>query len=315
MRIVFAGTPEVAVPSLKALLNNPRHELIAVITRPDARKGRGRTLRRSPVGELADANDIPVLTPASAKDPDFAAALSEFRPDAAAVVAYGNILPQQILDIPAHGWINLHFSLLPAWRGAAPVNAAIAAGDEVTGASTFQLEAAMDTGPVYGSITETIAPTDTAGALLERLAISGAQLLSDTLDGIDSDQLTPIPQPAEGVSYASKLSTESARIRWDLPAHLVDRHIRSLTPIPGAWTNVEDARLKIGAVSLLTPTERESVDSKLAPGELSWTKKDVFVGTATEPLRLINVQPPGKKMMNARDWIRGANFESAVIAQ
>lgn len=312
MRIVFAGTPEVAVPSLEALIAS-EHEIAAVITRPDARKGRGRTLHRSPVGAVADAAGIQVLTPASAKDPDFAAELRSLQPEAAAVVAYGNLLPQEVLDIPVHGWVNLHFSLLPAWRGAAPVNAAIAAGDEITGASTFRLEAGMDTGPVFGTITDRIGASDTAGDLLDRLAGTGARLLADTMDGIASGQLSPVPQPAEGVSYAPKMSTESARIRWDLPAHLVDRHIRAHTPVPGAWTELDEARLKVGAATLVDPDAAPEQAQGLAPGELNWTKKAVYAGTATGPLQLLQVQPPGKKMMGAPDWIRGSKLEVPVV--
>lgn len=312
MRIVFAGTPEVAVPSLEALIASD-HEIVAVITRPDARKGRGRTLHRSPVGAVADAAGIPVLTPASAQDPEFAAQLRTLAPEAAAVVAYGNLLPQPVLDIPPRGWVNLHFSLLPAWRGAAPVNAAIVAGDEITGASTFRLEAGMDTGPVFGTITDPIGATDTAGDLLDRLAVSGARLLVDTMDGIADGSLTPVPQPAEGVSYAPKMSTASARIRWDLPAHLVDRHIRAHTPIPGAWTELGEARLKIGAATMVDGDAAPAQARGLAPGELSWTKQQVFVGTAGDALQLLQVQPPGKKMMGAADWIRGSTLEAPVV--
>lgn len=311
MRVVFAGTPDTAVPSLRALLDSPRHDVVAVVTRPDAPKGRGRTLRRSPVGEVADAAAVPVLTPSSAKDPAFADELRALGADAAAVVAYGNILPQSVLDIPRLGWVNLHFSLLPAWRGASPVNAAIAAGDDVTGASTFRLEAGMDTGPVYGTITETITDDDTAGTLLERLAEAGAGLLAATLDGMESGELSPVPQPVDGVSYTGKISTEDARIRWDHPAFAIDRHVRSITPAPGAWTELDGARVKIGGVA--SPAgELPEAATGLAPGALGWTKKALYVGTATGPLEILRLQPPGKKMMNAMDWVRGSHLEQGV---
>lgn len=309
MRIVFAGTPETAVPSLRALIDGGRHEIAAVITRPDAPKGRGRTLHRSPVGEVADAARIPVLTPASGRDPELASALRELDVDAAAVVAYGNILPQEVLDIPSHGWVNLHFSLLPAWRGASPVNSAIAAGDEITGASTFKLEAAMDTGPVYGTITERIDPKDTAGELLERLADTGASLLAATLDGIESGELAAVPQPAEGVSYSGKIDSADARIRWDLPAYAVDRHVRSITPVPGAWTELEGNRIKIGGLSVQATEELPPQAEGLTAGELNWTKKVLFAGTASGVVAIDRLQPPGKKMMNAMDWIRGSHIE------
>lgn len=309
MRIVFAGTPETAVPSLKALIDSDGHEIAAVITRPDAPKGRGRTLHRSPVGEVADAAGIEVLTPTSGRDPELASALRELDVEAAAVVAYGNILPQDVLDVPRHGWVNLHFSLLPAWRGASPVNAAIAAGDEITGASTFRLEAAMDTGPVYGTITETIGAQDTAGELLERLAESGAGLLVATLNGIESGELVAVEQPSDGVSYSGKISSADARIRWDLPAFAVDRHIRSITPVPGAWTELDGQRFKIGAVTLPGGDSLPEQAAGLTAGELNWTKKSLFVGTASGPIVIDRLQPPGKKLMNAMDWVRGSHIE------
>ena len=309
MRIVFAGTPETAVPSLKALIDSDGHEIAAVITRPDAPKGRGRTLHRSPVGEVADAAGIEVLTPTSGRDPELASALRELDVEAAAVVAYGNILPQDVLDIPRHGWVNLHFSLLPAWRGASPVNAAIAAGDEITGASTFRLEAAMDTGPVYGTITETIGAQDTVGELLERLAESGAGLLVATLNGIESGELVAVEQPSDGVSYSGKISSADARIRWDLPAFAVDRHIRSITPVPGAWTELDGQRFKIGAVTLPGGDSLPEQAAGLTAGELNWTKKSLFVGTASGPIVIDRLQPPGKKLMNAMDWVRGSHIE------
>lgn len=309
MRIVFAGTPETAVPSLKALIDSDAHEVAAVITRPDAPKGRGRTLHRSPVGEVAHAAGIEVLTPSSGRDPELATALRGLDIEAAAVVAYGNILPQDVLDIPRHGWVNLHFSLLPAWRGASPVNAAIAAGDEITGASTFRLEAAMDTGPVYGTITEPIKAEDTAGALLERLADSGAGLLVATLDGIESGEVVAVEQPADGVSYTGKINSADARIRWDLPAFAVDRHVRSITPAPGAWTELDGERFKIWAVTLPSGDPLPEQSGGLAAGELNWTKKTLFVGTATGPIVIDRLQPPGKKPMNAMDWVRGSHIE------
>jgi len=301
LRIVFAGTPAPALPSLEALLNSD-HEVLAVITRPPARAGRGRQLIDSEVSVLAQRAGLPVLTPASARDPEFLAALVDLAPDAAAVVAYGALLPQQILDVPTHGWINLHFSLLPAWRGAAPVAAAIRAGDEITGASTFALEAGLDTGPVYGTVTETIRPTDTTGDLLERLSVSGAALLTATLDGIEAGTLTPVPQPAEGVSHVGKVTVADARVNWEHPAMAIDRLIRSCTPEPGAWTSFRDARLGLGPVR--HPAADQDVD--LAPGRLLIGKKEVLVGTGTTPLVLGTVRPPGKQAMAAADWARGS---------
>ncbi|KAA0919656.1 methionyl-tRNA formyltransferase [Dietzia sp. ANT_WB102] len=308
MRLVFAGTPEVAVPSLTALLDSDRHEVVAVISRPDARTGRGRGLSRSPVAAAADAAGIDVLTPTNVRDPEFAEMLRDLAPDAVPVVAYGNLVPRPVLDIPTHGWINLHFSLLPAWRGAAPVNAAIAAGDEVTGATTFLLDEGMDTGPVLGTMTETVRPRDTAGELLGRLAESGAGLLAATLDGIEAGELRAVPQPTDGASHAPKLTVDDARVRWSDPALAVDRHIRSVTPAPGAWTTLGGERVKIGSAR---PGGDGSTD--LGPGCIAWDKKSFQVGTATVPMTIETIQPPGKKMMNALDWVRGARLDEDVV--
>ncbi|HMT50310.1 MAG TPA: methionyl-tRNA formyltransferase, partial [Dietzia sp.] len=218
MRLIFAGTPEAAVPSLEALLAGGRHDVVAVVSRPDARSGRGRSVSRSPVAAAADAAGIEVLTPPGARDPEFADRLRELAPDAVPVVAYGHLVPRPVLDIPTHGWINLHFSLLPAWRGAAPVNAAIEAGDAVTGATTFRLDEGMDTGPVLGTMTEAIRPRDTAGDLLGRLSVAGAGLLVATLDALETGELRAVPQPAEGISHAGKITVDDARVRWADPA-------------------------------------------------------------------------------------------------
>jgi methionyl-tRNA formyltransferase len=311
MRLVLAGTPEVAVPSLEALQASS-HEVVAVLTRPDAPAGRGRGLVRSPVRQWAEEHGVEVLTPARPREPAFLDRLRAIAPDACPVVAYGALVPQEALDIPAHGWVNLHFSLLPAWRGAAPVQHAVMAGDEVTGASTFRLETGLDTGPVYGVMTETIRPTDTAGALLDRLAHGGAALLVATLDGIADGSLSPVPQPAEGVSLAPKLTVEDARVRWDRPAAAVDRQVRGCTPSPGAWTTFRGERLKVLPVAVTTPYAGEATEAdvpSLAPGELLVTRQAVHVGTTAGLVRLGDVQPHGTKAMAATDWARGARIE------
>ena len=255
-------------------------------------------MSRSPVAERADAAGVPVLQPRSPRRPEFLEQLAEVAVDAAPVVAYGALIPQAALDLPKHGWVNLHFSLLPAWRGAAPVQHAIMAGDDVTGACTFLLEAGLDTGPVYGTVTEPIGPRDTAGDLLARLAVSGARLLVATLDGIAAGTLEPQPQPAEGISLAPRIEVADARVDWALPAHVVDRRIRGVTPTPGAWTTWRGERLRLGPV---TPAEDE-----LAPGELRAGRDGVVVGTGRGAVRLGEVQPAGKRMLPAADWARGA---------
>ena len=248
MRIVFAGTPAPALPSLQRLIDSPRHDVVAVLTRPDAATSRRGKPTPSPVAQLALDAGIAVLRPARPNSPEFIEELIEIAPEGCAVVAYGSLLGAELLAIPAHGWVNLHFSLLPAWRGAAPVQAAIAAGDTATGATTFMIEPTLDTGPIFGVVTEAIRQADTAGDLLDRLAVSGGVLLEATMDGIAEGSLTPVPQLTEGVSAAPKVSVEQARIRWDLPAHIIDRQIRAMTPHPGALTMIGDMRIKVGPV-------------------------------------------------------------------
>jgi len=302
MRLVFAGTPETAVPALDALLAS-RHEVAAVVTRPDAPAGRGRRVEASPVARRAAVAGLEVLTPDRARDPEFLARLREISPDCCPLVAYGALLPQAALDIPAHGWVNLHFSILPAWRGAAPVQHAILHGGDVTGASTFLIVKELDAGPVYGVLTEPVRPDDTTGTLLGRLARSGAGLLVATLDGIEDGTVQAIPQPAEGVSFAPKVTPADAQVDWKLPAHLVDRQIRACTPDPGAWTELDGVRLKLGPVSI--DNQDQDQDQDLGPGELQAGRHAVLVGTASRPVRLGDVQAPGKRRMTAPEWARG----------
>ena len=300
MRLIFAGTPQVAVPYLRALLDYD-HEVVAVVTRPDAKVGRGRRLEPSPVRVAAEEAGVEVLTPSSPRDPDFVAALEELAPDCCPVVAYGALLPEEVLDIPRHGWVNLHFSLLPAWRGAAPAQRALMAGDEITGASTFRIETGLDTGPVFGTMTERIRPDDTSGTLLDRLADAGAPLLVATMDGIASGDLEPQEQPAEGVSHAAKITVDDARVDLGHPALAVDRLIRGCTPTPGAWTTFRGERLKLAPVTI--------TDEQLPAGTIEARKREVLVGTADRAVRLGEVTPLGKKAMAAADWARGVRIE------
>jgi methionyl-tRNA formyltransferase len=302
MKLVFAGTPEVAVPALDALLASGRHEVAAVVTRPDATAGRGRKLVASPVARRAQEAGVEVLRPAKPRDEDFLARLREIGPDCCPVVAYGALLPKVALDVPVHGWVNLHFSLLPAWRGAAPVQHAVMAGDEVTGASTFLIEQGLDSGPVYGVVTEQVGAADTSGDLLGRLAVSGAALLVATMDGIEDGTLAARPQPAEGVTLAPKLTVEDAAVDWTAPALRVDRLVRGCTPAPGAWTLAGGERLKVGPVTLVPDR------TDLAPGELAVSKNAVHVGTGSHAVRLGEVQPQGKKRMPSPDWARGTHL-------
>ena len=302
MRIVFAGTPTAALPALSALLESPRHEVVAVLTRPDAPTGRGRRLAASPVAELAVARGVPVLRPPKPNAPDFVESLAAYRPDCCPVVAYGSLLRPALLEVPRFGWVNLHFSVLPGWRGAAPVQAAIRHGDEVTGASAFRLEEGMDTGPVYGVVTESVGPRDTAGDLLGRLSRSGAELLVTTLDGIEDGVLRPVPQPVEGVSYAPKVTVADAEVSWRAPSAAVDRLVRSVTPEPGAWSTFRGERVGLGPV---LPVDQGG----LLPGELRVEKRRVLAGTATGAVELSTVRAAGKREMAAPDWARGTRPE------
>lgn len=305
MRVLFAGTPAVAVPSLDALVK-AGFEVAAVLTRPDAPVGRKRVLTPSPVAARAADLGIEVIH-AARVDAEATARISGVNPDVAAIVAYGGLVPPAALAIPRHGWINLHFSLLPAWRGAAPVQRAIMAGDDVTGAVTFQLEEGLDTGPVFGTLTESVGPEDTAGELLERLSHSGAVLLAQTLSAIEAGKAFPQPQAGE-VSHAPKLTLDDGHLQWNHPALAIGRQARGVTPEPGAWTFLDGQRVKLEPVRL-----RPDVTG-LPPGTLFLEGKSVLVGTGSHAVELTRIQPAGKKMMAAADWARGmASLESVVF--
>ena len=326
MRLVFAGTPVAALPTLRALAAS-RHTVAAVVTRPDAPVGRGKKLQQSPAADLAGELGFETLKPARPNDPLFLQKLRSLEPDCCPVTAYGALLPQAALDIPPHGWVNLHFSVLPAWRGAAPVQHAVLRGDDITGATTFRIVKELDAGPVFGTLTEPIRPTDTSGDLLQRLAVSGAELLVRTLDAIEDGTVRAVPQPADGVSFAPKLTPADARVAWNLPAHLIDRQVRGCTPDPGAWTEFDGARLKLWPVTLAAGAAllagsgtaasagQPPAEASLAPGELRVDRNAVYVGTGTVPVRLGDVQPPGKRRMPAADWARGLRSDpSASLA-
>lgn len=302
---MFAGTPETALPSLEALVAS-RHEVAAVVTRPDARAGRGRTLHPSPVAARAEELGIEVLRPAKATDPEFLDRVRVIGPDVCPIVAYGALLRREALDVPELGWINLHFSVLPSWRGAAPVQRSIMAGDEVTGATVFSLVEKLDAGPVLGTITERIRDDDTAGTLLQRLAGEGARLLVDVVDHLEDGDIGAVPQPEDNVSYAAKLGTDDARVDWHRPAFAIDRHVRGCTPAPGAWTEVDGLRLKVGPFAI-------AEDSTLEPGRLDVGRREVRVGTATTDVVLGEVQPHGKRSMPAADWGRGAGLPAGTV--
>ncbi len=298
MRLVFAGTPVTALPSLDAISASV-HELVGVVTRPASPQGRSARLVPSPVAQWAQERGVEVLAPEHPKDRDFRDRLAALAPDCCPVVAYGALLPQRTLDIPVHGWVNLHFSLLPAYRGAAPVQRAVMDGVHVTGATTFRIVRELDAGPMYGSITEPVAPLDTAGELLDRLAIRGAELLVETLDRIAAG-VEPTPQPVEGLSYAAKLELGDVRIDWTRPARELADLVRGANPEPGAWTTIGGERFRV----LLA----EACDEALPHGAIDARRREVLVGTGSASLRLLTVQPVGRKAMAGADWGRGARL-------
>jgi methionyl-tRNA formyltransferase len=307
MRLAFAGTPAAALPTLDALLKS-RHDVAAVISRPDAKAGRGQRLATSPVARRAAEAGVEVLRPDRPGDPDFLDRLGQIGPDCCPVVAYGALLPQSALAVPQHGWVNLHFSILPAWRGAAPVQNAIMHGDDVTGATTFRIVRELDAGPVFGVLTESIRASDTAGELLDRLAVAGADLMVATLDGIESGELQAHEQPPYGVSLAPKITPSDARIDWHAPAMAIDRLVRACTPEPGAWTELDGVRLKLWPVAM-AGADAASLD----PGEVRVLRDRVLAGTATVPVLLGDVQPHGKRRMSGADWARGARLGAHAV--
>jgi methionyl-tRNA formyltransferase len=321
VRLVFAGTPAAALPTLRALAAS-RHSLAAVVTRPDAPVGRGKRMQPSPVAELAEELGLETLKPARPNEAWFLDRLRGLEPDCCPVTAYGALLPQSALDIPRYGWVNLHFSVLPAWRGAAPVQHAVLRGDDITGATTFLIVKELDAGPVFGTLTEPVRPTDTSGDLLGRLAVAGAELLVRTLDAIEDGTVSAVPQPADGVSFAPKLTPADARVDWKLPAHLIDRQVRGCTPEPGAWTEFDTGqsstgqsgtgRLKLWPVTLAAGAGLASGGPRLAPGELRVERNAVYAGTGSVPVRLGDVQPQGKRQMPAADWARGLHADAAT---
>lgn len=303
MKLVFAGTPEAALPSLDNLISS-QHEVMAVITQPPAKSGRGRDIRRSPVHELALSLGIEVLHPESVREID--PVLRALQPDAIPVVAYGQLIPETMLDIPDHGWINLHFSLLPHWRGAAPVQHSIWHGDSITGATTFRIDKGMDTGPILGHVTHSIDPRDTSGVLLASLADTGSHLLRQTLDALEAGMIRPIPQQHDLATFAPKISKSDSRVDWASPAIEIDRRIRAMTPTPGAWTMILDGDgVGDGGTSMSIAPVLINRKVFLDPGVISLVDKRVFVGSATYALELTQVKPAGKKFMDATDWLRG----------
>ena len=303
MRLVFAGSPETAVSSLAAVAASG-HELVGVVTREDSPHGRKRELRATPVAEAAAELGVPLIK-ANRLAGSATEAIAALQPDLGVIVAYGGLVREPLLSLPAHGWINLHFSLLPRWRGAAPVQHAIIAGDDLTGATVFRLVEELDAGDVYGQLTQQIAGHQTSGSLLAELADSGARLLVDVIDAIADGSASPQPQSGD-VTLAPKLGIEDGRVDWSRTAREVDGRIRGVTPEPGAHTTIDGARLKI-LDAALAPTA-----APLAPGRIRLVDGRVLAGTADQPIELLQVQPAGKTPMRAGDWWRGQRTEELV---
>ena len=305
MKLVFAGTPEVALPSLTALAGTD-HEIVSVITRADAPLGRKRTLTPSPVAQAAIARGLPVLK-TNRLDAEATEAIHALQPDLGVIVAYGGIVRDPLLSVPRLGWINLHFSLLPRWRGASPVQRAVIAGDELTGAAVFQLVPELDAGDVFGCFSQPLGAHSTSGILLEQLSHTGAELLVRVVSELAAGTARAVPQTGE-VTLAPKLLRDDARIDFNQPAASVYSRIRGVTPEPGAFTTVNGAVLKLLEVA---PTADEA---NLPAGMIQQREKTVLVGTQTEPLVLLRVQPAGKTAMSANDWWRGVGAETVTAS-
>lgn len=307
LRVVFAGTPEAAVPSLERLAASA-HEIVAVVTRPPAPLGRKRVLTPSPVAQAAEGLGIPVIE-AARLDDDVTARIRDLAPDLGVIVAYGGLVREPLLSGPRLGWINLHFSLLPSWRGAAPVQRSLMAGESRTGAAVFQLVPELDAGDVYASIERDIDGA-TAGFMLGALADDGAALLHGVVDALAAGTAVATPQQGEP-SFAPKLTIDDARLDWSHSATAVDARLRGVTPEPGAFTEVGDVRVKIHAAALVVDVPGELAD--LGPGEIRLNGRAVYIGTGDGVLELHTVQPAGRSTMRASDWVRGLNGE--VVAR
>ncbi len=305
MKILFAGTPAAAIPTLDSL-SRSLENVVGVLTRPPARQGRKSMLVPSEVSKRA--SDLGISLVETSKPSDAVDELSSFSPDLGVVVAYGALLKPDVLALPKHGWINLHFSALPRWRGAAPVQHTIWNRDEFAATSVFQLEEGLDTGPVYSTWKVPLAGDETSGDLLERLAVLGARQVLEVVDLI-AKGVTPTPQSDEGVTYAGRISREDAFIDFQGTAEAVSAHIRAVSPTPGAWTLFQGKPLKLGPVRIA------SEPFTGAPGTIGASKKDVVVACVGGAVRLGEVAPAGKRMMNAADWWRGTRLGSAIFGE
>lgn len=305
MRLVFAGTPEPAVASLRALAGTD-HEIVAVVTRRDAPIGRKRVLTASAVAAAADELGLDIIK-TDRLDAEATDRIAALEPDLGVIVAYGGLVREPLLSTPRLGWINLHFSLLPRWRGAAPVQRALMAGDSETGTNVFQLTAGLDEGDVYGATRYRIPASATADRVLADLARDGAAALVDVVDRLAAGTAQATPQAGES-TYAGKLTAEDGRLDWSQTADAVLARFRGTTPEPGAFTTVDGVRVKIHDM------HRAESSVPLAPGAIRAAQSEILVGTATDPVALVRVQPAGKAAMAAGDWLRGLRAAEELVA-
>lgn len=310
LRLAFMGTPDFAARSL-AEIAAAGHEIARVYTQPPRRRGRGQAEQKTPVHQLAEVLGIPVATPERFRDPAVIEEFASLDLDVAAVVAYGQILPQEALDAPRLGCLNLHASLLPRWRGAAPIQRAIMAGDETTGVQIQQMEASLDTGPILLSEIVPIAATDTAASLHDRLMETGALMWSRTLSALERDSLEAVPQSEEGVTYASKISSAEARMDWTRPAAELGCHVRGLSPFPGAWFELDTEKGPVRVKVLMAEAEDGAEDGAGTPGTL--LDDTLLVACGEGALRLKRLQREGKGAMDAGDFLRGTPLAPGTV--
>ena len=307
MRTVFMGTPDFACPSLSALIES-RHDIVGVITQPDRRRGRGMKISFSPVKELALGNDLNIYQPADINAPEFIGLLEKISPDLIVIVAFGQILSKEILELPKYGCINLHASLLPKYRGAAPIPWTILAGEEETGVTTFYLSEEVDSGDIILQREEKIREDDTAATLSKRLAEIGAELLIESIDKIERKEAPRFPQDRERATYAPRLKKEDGLIDWEKPASQIERLVRAMDPWPGAYTYLEEKLLKIWGAKELPITNYQR------PGEIAKITKEGMIVACGEGFLLIKeVQPPGKKRMSASSFASGYRIKIGTI--
>ena len=312
LRVVYAGTPEFAVPALDAIAASP-HALVAVYTQPDRPAGRGQALAQSPVKRRALELGLPVLQPPTLRAPDAAPTLAAFAPDVMVVAAYGLLLPQAVLDVPRHGCVNIHASLLPRWRGAAPIQRAILAGDAATGVCIMRMEAGLDTGPVYRAEPLAIGARESAGELHDRLAALGARLLVATLDELALGRASATPQPADGVTYAHKLDKREALLDWSRPARELDRAVRAYVPWPVAETRLDGEQLRVHAAE---PRDAAGGGAGARPGTvLAVTADGIDVATGGGVLRLTRVQQAGRRAVSAREFANAGDRARALVGR